>query len=301
MKIDRLMAIVMELLNKEKVTAMELADRFEVSIRTIQRDIDTINMAGIPIIAYRGQQGGYGIIEEYKIDKSYFTFREHNLLMTALEGVYKAYDDEHLKLIMHKLSTVNGDVQSNKRNLIMDFSPWGDSEKRRARINLIRKAIDDKRVIQFNYIDINGQSTEREVEPLCLILKMNAWYLYCYCHLREDFRLFKLTRIKDIVVQDITYEERQWNEFNFKNSSRELVHLKLRFDPSAINQLDYYFELEDLDYSEDGFIYVDVDYPEDEWVYGMLLSFGDRVSVIEPEHIRDIIKERAIRIVKQYE
>ena len=144
MKVDRLLAIVITLLNKKRVTAKDLADHFEVSVRTIQRDVEAINMAGIPIVSYRGQFGGYGILDNYRIDKNFLSDSEHKLLLSALEGINKAYEDKELKNIIEKLTSiksVNTSIKDNK--IIMDFSPWGFSKSLKAKVDIVRKAVDD--------------------------------------------------------------------------------------------------------------------------------------------------------------
>lgn len=303
MKVDRLLSIVIMLLNRKRITAKDLADYFEVSIRTIQRDIESINMAGIPIVSYKGQYGGYEILENYKIDKNFLSDSEHKLLLTSLEGINKAYEDKDLRNIIEKLTSIKSLNNSKEENkIIMDFSPWGFSKSLKDKVDCIRKAIDEKNIITFNYIDLNGNATKRHVEPILLVLKLNRWYLHGFCRLRQDFRLFKITRIRELTIADETFEARE-NEFdfNFIFPSRNNVKLKLKFDPKALSRLDDYFEFEKLDFNEDGYIYASIEYPEDEWVYSMILSFGDSVEVIEPNHIRQIIHNRAKNILKKYE
>lgn len=302
MKIDRLLSIVIILLNKKKVTAKELSEHFEVSMRTIQRDIETINMAGIPIISYRGQYGGYGILDNYKIDKSFLSNSEHKLLLTALEGINKAYEDKDLKNIIEKLTSIKSIGQSDRENdIVMDFSPWGFSKDLKNKVDTIKKAIEERLIISFSYVNLSGDITLREVEPGLLALKLNRWYLYGFCRLRQDFRLFKLTRIKDLNITKKVFEPKQINyDFNFFFPSDKNVKLTLKFEKKALSRLDDYFDFESLEFDEEGYIHATVCYPEDEWVYGMILSFGDWVEVIEPQHIRRIIRNRAKKVFEKY-
>lgn len=302
MKVDRLLSIVIMLLNKKRITAKALADYFEVSIRTIQRDIEAINMAGIPIVSYRGQYGGYGLLENYKIDKNFLSDSEHRLLMVALAGINKAYEDKDLKNIIEKLTSIRSNNCSlNDSKILMDFSPWGFSQSLKNKIESIKKAIAEKKIAKFNYVDLNGKSTEREVEPGLIALKLNRWYLHGFCRLRQDFRLFKLTRIRDLVITDELFEtKKNIPTLNFTFPSEE-IKIKLKFDRRSLSKIDNYFDLESLNFNSDGYIYVTVSYPEDEWVYGMILSFGDWVEVIDPPHIKEIIKDKAKRIFEKYE
>ncbi len=302
MKTERLLAIVIKLLNRKKMTAKELADYFEVSVRTIQRDMEAIELAGIPVVSEKGLNGGYSILETYKIHNSYFNDVEHQLLMTALDGVYKTYDDKNLKNIIEKLSTIKmHEPVSENQSLILDFSNWGPESKRQEKVSLIQKAIDDQKLVQFRYIDINGTFTTREVEPVSLILKVNKWYLYALCTLRENYRLFKIGRMDDVLVTEKRIDpSREIPPFDFTHDARERVRLRLKFQKQALNQLEDYFALDRLEFQEDGYIYVTEYLPEDEWVYGMILHFGHQVEVLEPEHIRSIIKERAEKILEKY-
>ncbi|MEI5906324.1 YafY family protein [Bacillus spongiae] len=302
MKTERLLAIVIKLLNRKKMTAKELADYFEVSVRTIQRDMESIELAGIPIVSEKGLNGGYSILESFKIHNSYFNNVEHQLLMTALDGVYKAYDDKNLKNIIEKLATIKMSQPTlDYPSLILDFSNWGPEFKRQDKMNAIQNAIDNKQVIHFQYIDINGNFTSREAEPISLILKINKWYVYAFCNLRKDYRLFKIGRMHDVQITDRRIDpNRKVPPFDFTHDECERIMLRLKFQKQALNQLEDYFDLDRLEFHEDGFIYVTEYYPEDEWVYGMILHFGDQVEVLKPEHIRSIIKERAEKIFKKY-
>lgn len=302
MKLERLLAIVMILMNKNKVTAKELSECFEVSVRTIQRDMEAINVAGIPIVSYKGHQGGYAIVEGYQIDKSIMTESEQQLLLTALQGVYQAYDDQKLQNVITKLSAVNRQPSGNQNEVVLDFSPWGNSLRRKQKMEMLKRAIEETRLVEFKYTDINGISTNRRFEPYTLFLKVNSWYVYGYCHLRKDFRLFKLTRTRDICLLEETFSKREEiPKFTFDTQRNNNVTLNLKFHPTSLNRLDDYFEMEDLVYGNDGFIYVTISYPEDEWVYGMLLSFGDQVEVMEPQHIREILKTKAEKMIQQYQ
>lgn len=302
MKVERLLAIVIKMLNNKRITAKELAEYFEVSVRTIQRDIEAISIAGIPIVSYKGQNGGYGIMEDYLISKSFFSDTEQELLLTTLNGVYKAYEDRGFKDIIDKLLLLKTNSKVAKSsNLIMDFSPWGSSERIKSQVDMLRNAIESSKVIVFDYIDINGYKTQRKVEPAALLLKVNTWYLQGYCTLRKNFRLFKLSRIRELKILTESFYARELPELNsIYEYNRKKVTLTLKFNHSALSRLDDYFEIEELDFRDDGYIYVTVEYPEDEWVYSMILSFGEAVEVMEPQHIREIIKSRCLNILNRY-
>lgn len=303
MKLERLLAIVILLMNREKATAKELSEIFEVSGRTIQRDMEAINLAGIPVVSYQGPKGGYGIIKEYRIDKSFITDSEYQLLLTALKGVNQAYQDRKIQNMIEKLTVIKHADQTKGDGIIFDFSSWGDSARRKEKTALVKRAIEEQRIIQFEYHNLKGHSTTRCIEPYTLLLKVNNWYVYGYCQMREAFRLFKLSRATDLILGKESFVPRQEiPPLTLDDTDdREVVKLNLRFNPSALNRLEDLFDLEELTYAQDGYIYVSVSYPEDEWVYGMLLSFGDMVQVLEPPHIKKILRERAEKIIEIYQ
>lgn len=307
MKIDRLLAIVMLLLHNKKISAQDLAEYFEVSVRTIQRDIDTISAAGIPVFASKGKNGGYSILENYKIDKNFLTEEEINSLVTVLKGFTKSYDNVKIKNIIEKVNGLipeENNHKVNSNNLIVDMSHWGNNEVIKSKINLTNKALDKNKILSFDYTSMSSTFTDRKVEPMSLVLKTSSWYLYAYCRYREDFRLFKLSRMKNLEIIDENFITREvpdnlpW-EGSWK-SERDKQKFIFKFSPKVIGKLGDYFDTEDIEISEDGSAVITVKYPEDEWVYGMILSFGNDIEVLEPEHVKSIIKTKAEEIIKKY-
>ena len=309
MRVYRLLSIIMLLLNRDKASAVELAAYFEVSPRTIYRDIEAICQAGIPIVSYQGINGGFSIMENYKMDKNLFTPEEIISILAALEGLNSTFDDRKIKDITEKMKALlptnpKSDYQTNEE-LIIDLNPWSNNKSLKERINLIRKAINSKNIIKFNYINLKQEQLTRKAEPMSLILKGSSWYLYAFCLLRDDFRIFKLTRMRELNLLEDFFKTRTKNfsifeEENNWNKSDNIVHLVLKFKTSSLLAVQDYFAEEEIEFKEDGSIIVEVDYPEDEWLPNFLLGFGDNVEVINPERYRKLLKEKANSIIKQY-
>ena len=309
MKVDRLLAITMLLINKHKVTASELAEYFEVSVRTIHRDMETINQAGIPIISIQGKNGGYSIMENYRVDKNFLKEDEILSLVTALRGVNKTYEDKNIGNIIEKVSGLvpEKSIQNfnKKRNyFIADFTPWGESETQKKKIVLLRSALEANKLVTFCYNDSKGIGTERCIEPMSLVLKISAWYLYGYCRYRDDYRLFKLGRMKDISILEEKFKlrEKTLTESPFSRTwnNKKTKHIVLKFSLGVRSKVEDYFDEDQIVINNEGYIIVTLDYPEDEWVYSTILGFGSEVEVVEPESIRQIIKERAEKIFSIY-
>ncbi|MGH4122744.1 MAG: helix-turn-helix transcriptional regulator [Clostridium sp.] len=309
MKVDRLLAITMLLINKHKVTASELAEYFEVSVRTIHRDMESICKAGIPIISCQGKNGGYSIMENYKVDKNFLKEDEILSLVTALKGINKTYEDKNIGNIIEKVCGLipKKSIENfNKRRnyFIVDFTPWGESNTQKRKIQELRPALEENKLVSFCYTNLNGVQTERCIEPMSLVLKISSWYLYGYCRYREDYRLFKLSKMKKLTILEQFFKQREktLTEVPFENgwNNDRIQHIVMKFTQKVRSKVDDYFDEEQMVLTKEGDIIVTVDYPEDEWVYSTVLSFGSEVEVIEPAHIRKIIKERAEKICDIY-
>jgi predicted DNA-binding transcriptional regulator YafY len=310
MRLDRLLAITVMLINRKRMTAKELADHFEVSVRTIHRDIEAINLSGIPIASFQGTNGGFAIMENYKLDRQLLGTDDVLSIITALKGISTTMDDIKIQKTMEKIKGLIPQSEAGKLNgrndqVIIDFSPWGSSARQKQKINIIRDAIEETRLISFAYTNARGENTRRCIEPMWIAFKGFAWYVYGYCRAKGDFRVFKLTRIKDLCMENERYTKKEifFEEYySGKNwgAGSPAANLLLRFKPAARSRVEDFYEEESIQVQEDGYLLVRVNYPEDEWVYGHILSFGDDVEVLEPAHIRVIIRERAGRICEMY-
>ena len=309
MKIDRLISIIVVLLRKERIQAKQLAEMFDVSVRTILRDIETINLAGIPIVTYQGAGGGIGIADGYRIDKSILSEDDMAAIITSLKGVATTLPDNRFHVLMEKLKHPLTSSQLEMLNLktqqmIIDLEPWGGNELLKERTTMLHKAIENYKIAAFFYQDANGSSTERRVEPYSLLWKNQNWYLYGWCLLRQNFRLFKLVRMKDLQISGQTFVPKNnpaelitW-EAGWQDNTG-LIELDLLFRPDMETVVEECFG-EDFYRQDDGSILVQIALPENNWMYGYLLSFGDGLEVLNPPHVRNILANIAAKIYKKY-
>ncbi len=305
MKLDRMLYIITYLLNHRKVKAQELAEQFEVSVRTIYRDIDAIAQAGIPIVTYQGMDGGIGIIDGFKLDKNLLTGEEISKIVNALKGIQSINEDMKVKLLIEKLSGI-GDhtgLIPAANDIRIDLSSWSRFDQLGKSIRRIKDAIRDHRLIHFLYYT-NERLTDRIVEPYQIVFKESNWYLYAYCRLRKDFRLFKLRRMSDFQILDERFaprsfviEEMQWNE---AYDEEPLLPIVVLFDPVMKYSVDDIFGVESYEYQEDGRLRVNFNIPAGKWIYGFLMSFGDKAEVIEPVDLREKIYNMAEKISRVY-
>lgn len=309
MKIDRLVAILVMLLRKERVQAKELAERFGVSVRTILRDVDAINLAGIPIVTYQGAGGGIGVAEGYRLDKSVLTGNEMAAVITALKGFDAALAGSSHEVLMEKLKNTLPAPQlamldTRLRQFVIDFSPWHDDTLEKERLAVIRQAIEAARMLAFTYLDSNGTKTDRKVEPYSLILKGNIWYVFAWCALRGSFRYFRLSRIRNLKDTGERYHPRDLPQEPIPRESewakpRNLVPLELKFSPQMESIVADWFG-GDMQPCDDGWIMVRTAYPEENWLYSFLLSFGNELEVVSPSHIRTTLADISQKIYQRY-
>lgn len=301
MKINRLLETTIILLNKGTATAKDLADRFGVSTRTIYRDVDVLSSAGVPVFTNKGNGGGISLLESYSLNKTLISEHESESLMLALKTLqatkYPEID------AMHKIGAVfkNGNSEDW---VYIDFSPWGSRPNEYNKFIDIKKAILNRRMISFDYVNAEGGRSRRNIEPMRLIFKGQAWYLWGYCKSREDFCTFRISRIKNVTVTTEAFERRKpedYRKIGVDEKPKNLVNLKLKFYPEALHRLYDDFDDELIIKKDDGTCNVSISFPEDEWVYGYILSFGSYVEVLEPKHIKEIVTDRMRKSLKFYE
>ncbi|GIP41244.1 DeoR family transcriptional regulator [Paenibacillus sp. J31TS4] len=310
MKIDRLLAITMLLLNRRRVSAKELADRFEVSMRTIYRDLETISLAGIPIVSHAGSAGGYEIMEQYRIDRQFLSLEELQSIVAALRGVQASLDEQEIGSLLDKVGALvarsDQEGSSLGQQLVIDLNSWHRGDKEKECLSAVRQAIRDRRVLAFHYTSSGGEDTERTCEPLGVVLKGYTWYLSAYCRLRQDTRIFRLSRIDRLSVLEETFEPRPHTlqSLTYRGSRTDrpaFIRLVLQVQPRAKARVHDLFGGCPMQKQPDGTLLVTAEQPDEPWLYGMLLSFGMDVRVLEPESVAGALAAKAREIALQYE
>ena len=297
MKDNRLFRILYYILERGKVTASELADKFEVSVRTIYRDIDSISSAGIPIYATQGKGGGIEIAEDFVLSKSLLSKNEKQRIMSALQGLDHTAI-QHENELLTKLSALF--KMKNTSWIEVDFNNWQNNKRYEKVFNDIKSAILNKNIISFSYFSSNEEETNRSVKPVRLLFKSQDWYLYALCLLRHDFRYFKLSRIKNLEISAEKFEDSFENMILKKEMSHEnTVHIKVKFDRKVAFRV--YDELNgEITEDNDGNLYTEIEVPYDYNLYIFFFSFGDGAEVLEPKEIRMQIKEMINKMAEKY-
>lgn len=296
MKNNRLFGIIYLLLSKETITAKELAEYFEVSTRTIYRDIDALSEMNIPIYMSKGKNGGIHLMEHYKFDKALLNDHEQQQILFSLQELSKlnADNQETYKKMKSLFS------QNDESWFEVDFSVWGNSYHHKIRFDQIKTAILEKRIIKFLYFNSYENKAQRIVEPLKLIFKHNSWYLFGYDQTKQDTRLFKITRIRDLILTELSFTKRPQIEEKKVEQSPHLISLILEIDSCCSFRVYDEFDEASIKVLENGNFLINQTFPFSDWIFGFILSFSNHIRVIEPEFIKEEIITRLQKSLTHY-
>ena len=296
MQESRLFRIVYYLLEKGRATAPELAEKFEVSVRTIYRDIDALSGAGIPIYAEAGRNGGIHLMDDFILDKAVFSKEEKQEILTALQSLNYTKNIQSSQTLQ-KLSAL---FQLHSENwLEVDFSRWGNNGTDNEKFELLKAAVIQQKCVKITYANSCGTISERIVQPLKLSYKSMSWYLKAYCTEKQDYRIFKLTRMIQLEVLADGFRKNAFPESE-EVPGQTYNTITLRFPQHMSYRVYDEFEKAMVNQQENGDLLVSAEMPEDEWLIGYLLSFGANVTIIEPVYLREIVAQQAKKIYEKY-
>ena len=300
MKIDRQIGILSILLQKDITTAPYLAEHFEVSRRTINRDIEDLCRAGIPIMTRQGVNGGISIMEDYKVDKTLFTNSEMQDILAGLRSLDSVNGTNRYGALMEKLSAGSSDFMVGNQSVLIDLASWY-KDSLSPKIELIRVAIERQMEMEFEYYSPKGQST-RCIEPYYLIFRWSSWYVWGWCKEREDFRLFKLNRMDKVRMSEKTFEKRPVAMPDLSNEKIFVGGIKVKafFESECKWRLIEEFGIESFVEQEDGRLLFQADYTDKENLTTWLMTFKDKVELLEPEEIRTDIINNLKNMLKRY-
>ena len=301
MKIDRQIGILAMLLQKQMVTAPYLAEKFEVSRRTINRDIEDLCKAGIPIVTTQGIHGGISIMEEYKMDRTLFTQMEMQDILAGLRSLDSVNGTNRYGQLMEKLSLGSSDFLVGNQSVLIDLSSWY-KDSLAPKIELIRTAIQQCQELQFVYYAPKGEAV-RCIEPYYLLFRWSSWYVWGWCLKREDFRLFKLNRMDEVQLSGREYTRRQVPMPDLSNERIFPGRIRVRavFEPDCKWRLVEEFGPRCFQVQPDGKLLFQADYTDEEHLITWLLSFRDKAELLEPEEIREKMRQSIFQMERKYE
>lgn len=296
MQESRLFKIMYYLLDRGHATAPELAEKFEVSVRTIYRDIDALSGAGIPVYAETGRNGGIHLMKDFVLNTAVLSEKDKREILTALQSL-NATRSINNNDTLNKLSALF-QIPSDHW-LEVDFSRWGNKGADNEKFELLKSAVIHQKYVKITYANSQGTISERIVQPLKMSYKSMSWYLKAYCTKKQDYRIFKLTRIIDLEVLTEGFCKSSFPETE-ETPEQACNTIVLRFSPNMSYRVYDEFDKTQVRKKENGDLIVSVEMPEDEWLIGYLLSFGTQVDIVEPAYLKDILAERAKKIYEKY-
>ena len=300
MKNSRLFEILYLLVEKRAVTAGELAQRLEVSERTIYRDIEALSAAGIPVFTQQGQGGGIRLMDQFVLDKALLSQAQQDEILFALQAVLAAgsgLEKETLAQLTALFHREGGDW------LEVDFTDWGSGAAERETFTLVKRAILARRPLSFTYYSSAGEKSRRAGDPARLVNKSGCWYLSAYCRTRQDWRIVRLARMEDPTLEEESCPPRHPPERLEVPSpgGEQGTELRLRFQPSAAWRVQDYFHPKQITRESDSHLLVNCNFPEDQWLLSFLLSFGSQLEVLSPGYWRDILVREGKKFLEVYE
>lgn len=301
MKIDRLIGILAVLLQQEQVTAPYLAEKFEVSRRTINRDVEALCKAGIPLVTAQGKNGGISIMEGYRMDRTVLTSAEMESILTGLRGLDSVSGTNRYRQLMEKLSSGSKTIMDERQHILIDLSSYY-KQSLAPKLELIGQAIDSCREISFQYYSRKGE-TSRQVEPYLLVFQWSSWYLWGYCKNRQDYRLFKLNRMLGLEMTGCHFVSRNPPPYEIQpeKAFSPQMDVKVLFHPSAKWRLIEEYGAESFEKQEDGRLLFSFKFADKEHLFGWLLTFGERAELLEPEFLRAELRNLAWGIAEIYQ
>lgn len=287
MKIDRLIGILSILLQQEKVTAPYLAEKFEVSRRTINRDVEALCQAGIPLVTTQGTGGGISIIEGYRMDKTLLTSSDMQSILAGLRSLDSVAGSSKYQQLMDKLSLGNSSILKSNQHIVIDLSSWYKSELT-PKIELIQMAIERKERIIFQYYAPDKEG-KREIEPYLLVFQWASWYVWGYCISRQDYRMFKLNRMLELEKTDCSFVKRELPDFKIENEAifPATLRVKAVLEPSMKWRLIEEYGIDSFTVRPDGMLLFEFGFMDKNSVFSWILSFTNQAELLEPDFLRE--------------
>lgn len=308
MKFEIMLRILFELLSKKCIKAQYLADKYEVSVRSIHRYINCLELAGVPIYTLRGNQGGFAIIDTYKLSSTFMTVSEFEQVINALSAITEGLPNKELTNVISKLkATVKNEYSGfdiKGGNLIIDAGPWGETNGYKSKLVIIQKSIDECKKLKITYHDRNGDITDRVIEPHIILFKQGLWYVFAYCNLRREFRFFKTGRIEhanllneQFIRQDLSKMELP---LNFWHNNVETEDVLLEVDKKCLSEVEEWLGIENIKKINGKYI-ADVKLPFDNGLVTKIMGYGNGIKVISPPQLKKSVKNCAKEILANYD
>ena len=307
MKIDRIISIILTLLQEDRVSSKKLAETYEVSQRTIFRDLETINSAGVPIVTFTGVNGGAEILKEFKIEKGFFNEKDLTHILLGLSSISTISDKELVNTISKIKSFIpkekTKEVERKSTQISVDLKSWNGNKVLYQNLDLIKNAFNEYKLVSFRYVDKDGKLSDRTVEPYQLILKDGIWYLKGFCLEKFDFRTFKILRIKSLVIKEEIFKPRDFILEDLSGDNwieKHIFPIKIEIDESILDRILERCDEEAIEKLDNGNYIVDFPFVDDDYAFDVLLSYGNKCKCLEPQWVKDKYLKKLREILEKY-
>ena len=306
MKYQTMIDMLFTLLLKRRVSAGELAARYDISVRTVYRYIDEMTVAGIPIDVARGANGGIYISDAYKLPKGYMTREEYDRAIGAMQAMESELHDPALESAIRKLSAKAKEERRDGAitgNILVDSGTWGSERKFSEKLSLLERATAEREALEIDYVARDGKHSRRTILPHLLVYKQNIWYVYAFCRMRGAFRLFKVGRMRSIVKTGEFFEPMPFSRddvpLSFWTDTQQSVEAKFALSPEVLPFAEEWLGIENV-YEADGKYYADAVLPDDDSLVEKILSAGAGFKVLSPASLAERVKQEAKKIIESY-
>lgn len=307
MKFELMIKILFELLSNKSVKANYLANKYRVSVRSIYRYISELELAGVPVYTNRGREGGFSIMDTFKLSSTFLTKEEFNNTIDVLTAIAESVPNKNIENVINKLkSCVKNDYSGfniSSGNLIIDAGPWGDTVGYKAKLQIIQKAMEEKKQLHIKYHDRNASPSERIINPHTIVFKQGLWYVFAYCNLRNEFRFFKTGRIEHAKLLDTSFIRQDVSKMdlplNFWENSVVAEKVVMEIDKKVLSDVEEWLGIENVK-EENGKFFASAMLPYDNGLVSKIISFGSGIKIVSPAKLKDEVKEVATEIYNKY-
>ncbi len=306
MKYQVMLKILTLLLSKRKITAKEIAERYDISVRSVYRYVEELNVCGVPVDVARGRYGGLTIADTYRLPTGYFTREEYAAALNALDAMAGQVHSESLISAREKLASRQKDEKTDlsvSGNIIVDGGTWGDTVKFSDKMKVVEEAMNGGRCLMIDYISREGEHSKRVIDPHVLIFKQNVWYVYAFCHTKQEFRTFKIGRIKKARFTGGTFKKKNIKRseipLDFYYPAGELMPVTFEIERESLPDIEEWLGIDNIEPRGNSFI-ADVTLPDDSRLVSMILSYGGAVKVLAPASLKERVAAAAKTIAAQY-
>ncbi|MGN0805827.1 MAG: helix-turn-helix transcriptional regulator [Candidatus Coproplasma sp.] len=304
MKYQVMLKMLIMLTSKRQVTAKEIADRFEISQRSVYRYVEELNVAGVPVDVVRGRYGGIFISDTYRLPSGYFTKGEYDAVINALEAMGGQISDDNITSALEKLASRKKEDRRELSvcgNIIVDGGSWADMGSFSEKMRVCEQAVKDCLSLDIDYISREGEHSRRVIDPHVLIFKQNVWYVYAFCHSRQEFRTFKIGRIKLARFTGAKFEKKEISRedipLNFVYSSEQVTEVTLEIKKDALADVEELIGVDNVEPRGNALV-ATVSLPDDETLVDKILSYGGKVRVIAPASLKERVRQAALAIAE---